>query len=365
MADPIEQIYNAYLLAEAELNAMSGYEQDYPDYFDAVRDTYEHASQAYNDALAAAGQNEAPNHHDEEAPGGACAEPGDRRRYSQSTAAPIHVAGAGDLICFQTTVALDAAGEAPADVAAPSQPSDSIKAGSQRFGLARVRADAYEMPENTARRWGIGANSRRGYGAFRVSARIADALNAAAAEIRDAGGILTSSGATRDLNANVSRGRSATSFHYSGLAIDLYTLTGTLDPATDRYVITRESGSWKFRVNCRVDTGGTARNLDGVTFERGTGRMTTVATSGSFVDLTAILERHGFERINARSTFRNGPTISNRLAMEWWHYQYTRHLESGTTTFGDVLKELYTEGQLRNSPPWQYRSRVFNGGGFT
>jgi hypothetical protein len=80
------------------------------------------------------------------------------------------------------------------------------------------------------------------------------------------------------------------------------------------------------------------------------------AVSGRFLDLTALFQAEGFQRIRARRSFFTGGTW---LGAEWWHFQYETGLVIGTSTFGGELLKVYTEDQLRPTPPWRYRNRVF------
>jgi hypothetical protein len=51
----------------------------------------------------------------------------------------------------------------------------------------------------------------------------------------------------------------------------------------------------------------------------------------------------------------------------WWRLigrpssllQYETGLVRGTSTFGGELLKVYMEDQLRPTPPWRYRNRVF------
>ncbi len=57
------------------------------------------------------------------------------------------------------------------------------------------------------------------------------------AVVVEAGGIMTSSGARRSLNATVGAARSATSFHYTGRALDLFAGSGMENSARDPYLV--------------------------------------------------------------------------------------------------------------------------------
>ena len=174
-------------------------------------------------------------------------------------------------------------------------------------------------------------------------------------KIRDivagAGGKLTSSGARRSLNESVNASRSATSFHYTGRALDLMVGSGMENPASDPYVIAAD-GDRYWRVFVRADDG-KQMEIDAVTYDtRNSGKI----ISGKFLDLTDLFEQQGFKRIRARRSFFNGGTW---LGAEWWHFQYEIGLKHGVTTFGNELLKVYTEAQVQDTPPWQYKDYVF------
>src|SRR5690606_34537551 len=85
-------------------------------------------------------------------------------------------------------------------------------------------------------------------------------------------------------------------------------------------------------------------------------RSATLRASGSFLDLTALFERHGFRRIAARPSFYAG---GSEIGAEWWHFQDEAGLVPGKTTFGDELLKIYSRETLEPTPPWRYRNYVF------
>jgi hypothetical protein len=173
-------------------------------------------------------------------------------------------------------------------------------------------------------------------------------------EARGKGARLTSSGGRRDLFAPVTTGRSATSFHYTGRALDLYLYSGMVNPARDPYVLVRED-TLLHRVYARCDDDqAEVRHLTGVvTYRKRSGQL---SVDGSFIDLTALLERHGFSRISARPSF---PLGGSEIGAEWWHFQDETGLVPRRTTFGDELLRVYSRETLERSPPWKYRDHVF------
>ena len=125
---------------------------------------------------------------------------------------------------------------------------DSVEEHPGRLPFVRVPADVY----------------RDGYDRFFLREDVAKAYKRARAEVLEAGGKITSSGAKRSLNANVSPSRSATSFHYTGRAFDLQVGSGMESPGRDAYVIVRD-GNRSWRVYARAP-GGKAMELKAITY---------------------------------------------------------------------------------------------------
>ncbi len=78
-----------------------------------------------------------------------------------------------------------------------------------------------------------------------------------------------------------------------------------------------------------------------------------------YVDITAILEAYGFERIKAIPGWEHTQT-----KMEWWHYEK----RDGLTMY-QALREVYTEEQIVNghraiyrSDPVKYHKRLLDEG---
>jgi hypothetical protein len=192
---------------------------------------------------------------------------------------------------------------------------------------------------------------RDGYDRFFLREDAAAAYLRVRERVVEAGGRLTSSGARRSLNAHVSASRSATSFHYTGRALDLHVGSGMENRSRDPFVVASD-GDRYWHVYARAE-GGEPMEIDAVTNgSRNRGR----AVSGRFLDLTALFQAEGFQRIRARRSFFTGGTW---LGAEWWNFQYETGLVIGTSTFGGELLKVYTEDQLRPTPPWRYRNRVF------
>lgn len=172
------------------------------------------------------------------------------------------------------------------------------------------------------------------------------------------GGKLTSSGAKRALNANVNANRSATSFHYLGLALDLFTWSGMENVEKDEYVVklvNLKERRFDVYVRCSKTKVPEIELSDVVTYHD-PGLKNRKTMVGRFKNLTAEFSKNGFEPIPARRRF-----IDNGypLAAEWWHFQYESPLTPYVSTFGGELLKVYTKPRLDGTPPWRYRDRVF------
>lgn len=192
---------------------------------------------------------------------------------------------------------------------------------------------------------------RNGYDRFFLREDAAQAYLQVRQRVVEAGGILTSSGARRSLNAKLTASRSATSFHYVGRALDLFVGSGMENRARDPFVVAAD-GDHYWRVFARAP-GGESIEIDAVTYgSRKTGRPTT----GRFIDLTDLFKSEGFERIRARQSFFTGGTW---FGAEWWHFQYEKGLEKMESTFGNQLLKVYPENEVMNTPLWEYKDSVF------
>jgi hypothetical protein len=174
------------------------------------------------------------------------------------------------------------------------------------------------------------------------------------------GGILTSSGGKRELSAPVTAGRSPTSLHYLGRALDLYIYTG-MKSKNDKYVIVRDGGTGEhplWRVYCRVEDGKVPiQTLKGSIWVKGRDPA-EFTIAGRFISITDIMKRHGFERIASRSGWKN-----TYLCMEWWHFQNEKGLKQNESTFQGELSLIYTKKEIESSPLKNTKA-VWRGHGF-
>ncbi|MBV9774293.1 MAG: hypothetical protein JO040_10110 [Gemmatimonadetes bacterium] len=187
-----------------------------------------------------------------------------------------------------------------------------------------------------------------GYPRFHLRADLAGAYLRAYRQVRALGGVLTSSGAIRALSAEVTPGRSSTSLHYTGRAIDLYLRTGMQGP-DDPYLVARDGGPdeaplWK--VYCVSSTPETDHPLydeslllqgemEYALWTAGEGYRTARRRVVCF-SLTDVLAAHGWQRIPSRPEWR-----TSYPSVEWWHFQHHAGLVPGETRFGDELERVW------------------------
>ena len=225
-------------------------------------------------------------------------------------------------------------------------------ANGRNIGLRRVDADLWVRPPRTL------ANhdpDRDGYNSFNLRDDAAPRYLDLRRAVLGAGAIITSSGSFREMAAAVTPGRSATSFHYSGLALDLATTSGMRDPRVDPFIVTAEGDLW--RVWARSDQG-LQQRLDAVVWANGATSTQTV--EARVLDFTALAASHGFRRIRRRSDFPG-----NYLSAEWWHFQCEELLVPWISQFGIELLSLqrYTEAHLQAAPRiWENRKKIFKRG---
>ncbi|HEX7238793.1 MAG TPA: hypothetical protein VF263_00895 [Longimicrobiaceae bacterium] len=207
-------------------------------------------------------------------------------------------------------------------------------------GLARVPADPYV----------------EGYPHFYLRADLAGAYLGAYHQVRALGGVLTSSGAIRSLSEAAGEGRSGTSLHYTGRALDLYIRTGMQGP-DDPYMVVRDGGTDEAPLWEVLCASGAPRpdhplfdpsllrdgEVEHLLWEKGSGYRTARRRVPHF-SLTAVLAAHGWHRIPARAGWRD-----SYLCVEWWHFQHHGGLADGETRFGDELRRVWPAGRVDSS----------------
>ncbi|HEX2078564.1 MAG TPA: hypothetical protein VHG08_12670 [Longimicrobium sp.] len=195
-----------------------------------------------------------------------------------------------------------------------------------------------------------------GYESFRIRTDLKDFYLSAYNQVKALGGVLTSSGGLRDLSAPVTPGRSRTSLHYTGRAIDLYIYTA-MQGATDRYMVTRNGGTdanpeWKlWCVSENAEPSSPLYDasliqegeIEYLVWKKGTGTVAAKRTARYFC-LSDVLERHGWQRIPARKDWRTTYT-----SVEWWHFQHPQGLVKGVSRFGDELRAVWPAAKVASS----------------
>ena len=197
--------------------------------------------------------------------------------------------------------------------------------------------------------------AKGGLDGFWLRSDVAPAYVALRREIALAGAMVTSAGSLRDLDAPVSAGRSSTSLHYTGIALDLATDSGMKD-TSQPYLVTA-SGDRRWRVWARSGQG-TERTLDAVLWSDGS--LRTERVTARVVDFTGIATRHGFLPIRHRTSF---PGVYR--SAEWWHFQYERALTPFVSLFGIELLRIYRRERLEAHPSvWERRKALWQASWF-
>lgn len=195
-----------------------------------------------------------------------------------------------------------------------------------------------------------------GYDNFRLREDVVRAYLPVYQRISSAGGIIPSSGGKRALSASVGAGRSKTSFHYTGRALDVMIGSAMKNPKTDPLVVVQDSDQTNpyWRVYAKCSNGGQRMTLNGLVWKKNSPRTKTV--TADFIDLTEQFDAAGFGRIRARKNWKK-----NYINTEWWHFQYTVGLIVNQSSFGDELLKVYDRNMLKRFPPWNFRHYVFKG----
>jgi hypothetical protein len=183
-----------------------------------------------------------------------------------------------------------------------------------------------------------------GYNNFQMRTDLRDHYMPVLQQAKALGGIITSSGGIRSLREKATPGRSKTSLHYTGRAIDLYIYSG-MQGATDRYMIVPDGGTpdhplWQVLcVSTDPRPGDPAYDesllkegeVEYVVWRKNVGFIKAKRTARYF-SLTDLFRKHGWNRIPARSDWK-----TNYLSCEWWHFQHHLGLVSGQSRFGPEL----------------------------
>ena len=190
-----------------------------------------------------------------------------------------------------------------------------------------------------------------GYNRVTLRSDAADSYKNIRDEVLSLGGVITSAGGRRPLSSKSSPSRSKKSMHYVGLALDLALPTGMKDPEKDPYIVVKDDDRY-WTVWCRTDDPNCEEvNLQAAKISR-RGSKTVIkyqdVTCRAF-NLTEVFRKHGWERIRARRSFFRGGSYGGA---EWWHFQYEKALEPGTSTFGEELLKVYTLDKAKKFVYW-------------
>jgi hypothetical protein len=194
-----------------------------------------------------------------------------------------------------------------------------------------------------------------GFRDFRIRDDLAASYRAVLARVHALGGVITSSGALRDLHEPATPGRSRTSLHYTGRAIDLHIESGARR-ATNPYLVTASTAGttpvWTIFCESRTPkpedalfdasliTEGT---LECVIWKKGIG-ITTIQRTARYFSLTQLFLDQGWKPISARSDWK-----TNYLSCEWWHFQNETGLKLGVSRFGDELLKIWPRALVEAS----------------
>lgn len=194
-----------------------------------------------------------------------------------------------------------------------------------------------------------------GFGDFRIREDFVDSYKRVLTRARALGGLVTSSGALRDLHEPATAGRSRTSLHYTGRAIDLYIESGmrtSRDPYAVVPAVTGDRVTWTIWCeSVSPEPGDDAfdpaliveQELEYAVWKAGTG-FTLARRRGRFFSLTALFRSAGWQPIPARADWR-----TTYLSCEWWHFQNQRGLVNGVTKFGDELRAIWPSTLVASS----------------
>jgi len=198
-----------------------------------------------------------------------------------------------------------------------------------------------------------------GYGVVTLRSDAAEQFKKLYAEVKELGGVITSSGGRRRLSQKSAASRSKKSMHYTGRAFDLALYSGMQDPEDDPFIMTFDpSNPRKFVVWCRTDSPQVPQvSLRGVyvkTIRTQKGKRRTELRSKPVVvrafNFTELAKKYGFERISGRRSFFSGGKYAGA---EWWHFQWETGLVKGETSFGEDLLRIYSLKQCEDFQYWR------------
>lgn len=203
-----------------------------------------------------------------------------------------------------------------------------------------------------------------GYEDFQLRPDLAPSYRAVYDRVRALGGVVTSSGAIRYLEASVGPARSPTSLHYTGRALDLFVKTA-MQGESDPYIVVREGGTDanpRWHLYCVSTTPDTAsplfdpaliqeRELAATYWSKTAHTLVTRPRRARCFSLTTIFRENGWVPIAARASWRKPEVESwdRYLSTEWFHFQNQSGLVEGKTKFGDELRKVWSAEDLARS----------------
>ena len=219
-------------------------------------------------------------------------------------------------------------------------PAAAPQSDSTRVGLTQVPAD--KMGDGYSTAW--------------IRTDLRDEYMSAFQTVKALGGVMTSSGAIRDLGSGATAGRSATSFHYTGRAFDLWINTG-MQGDNDRYLVQRAGGTPAnpesellcISVNPQPDDPNYDASMirtgevEYLVWKKGTGAIAK-KRQATYFSLTAVLKKFGWVNIPSRTDW-----VTQYLSAEWWHFQHHKGLVDGVSLFGDELRAVWPGDKVANS----------------
>lgn len=197
----------------------------------------------------------------------------------------------------------------------------------------------------------VPGDPNQGYDSTTLRADVADAFAAMRMEAMSFGAKITSAGGRRRPSHTANSNQSQKSFHTVGRAHDLALPSGMSDPHTDLYIVEPDPENPRYWVVWARAMHGETRELDGWVHSL----QKTVKTTAKVINLTALMAKHGFERIRARKSYKK----SNYGSAEWWHFQYELGLVEGESEYGEELLKVWRLDELEGTGAWEHRDAVF------
>ena len=221
-------------------------------------------------------------------------------------------------------------------------------AAPRRAGAAPLRAGAPPAAAPPIRLVAVPADPMvGGLRDFTIREDLAPAYRAVMARVHALGGEIFSSGGIRDLREPATAGRSRTSLHYTGRAIDLCIDAGMHGP-NDRYAIVPVTGGatprWTLYCVSRNPVTSDplydaslirSKTLQCAVWRKGKGYVLVERTE-QWISLTDLFAAEGWVPIPARSDWQ-----TQYLSCEWWHFQHHKDLVVGVSRFGDELRAVW------------------------